>query len=189
MAPSDTLETLLDAAAALMAEGGLGEATTAKVARRAGVAEGTIYRHFASKDALVEAVFARLWGRIAQDLEARLPSPADPEARLRAFLPQALAAFQAHPAETALIPMEFLHIVTRHGGCAASPGSARVIGILEEAIRLAQASGAAKAGLDPGVSAAMAWHGVSKTWNTRADPEEAARTFRGIQAFLDSAFF
>ncbi|GEM_PF-3689371 len=188
MAPAPaTLESLLDATAALMVEGGLPEATTARVAKRAGVAEGTIYRHFATKDALVEAVFARVWDRIGQDLEARLPPRTDPGARLRAFLPAALAAFGGHPEETALIQMEFLHLVGGQGGCPVAPGSARLVAILEEAIRLAQDAGLARRGLEPRTCASIIFHGVSKTWASRPPGEDPTRVITAMQAFVDAA--
>lgn len=48
---------LVDAAERLIAAGGYGEATVARVAERAGVAVGTVYRHFPSKSDLFAEVF------------------------------------------------------------------------------------------------------------------------------------
>ncbi|MBV8490211.1 MAG: helix-turn-helix transcriptional regulator, partial [Candidatus Eremiobacteraeota bacterium] len=60
---SATREGLIDATESLLREGGLVAVTTQNVARRAGVAEGTIYRHFDSRDALIVcAVRERLRG-------------------------------------------------------------------------------------------------------------------------------
>jgi AcrR family transcriptional regulator len=188
--PPATLECLLDAASSLLAERGLGEATTAKVARRAGVAEGTIYRHFATKDALLEAVFARVWSRLAEDLESRLPPRNAPEARLRAFLPAALAAFGDHPEESSLIAMEFLHLLSsRRGGCPVPAGSARLVALLEETIRLAQGAGIARPGLDPWVSASLIFHGVSKTWGSPAPDRDPAQVVQALRTFVETALF
>lgn len=68
-----TKKRLVDAAAKVFAERGYSGATTKEIARAAGVAEGTIYRHFADKRELFAAVFKQ---RSAADLEAviRLPS-------------------------------------------------------------------------------------------------------------------
>jgi AcrR family transcriptional regulator len=52
-------ETMLDAAAQLIAEGGPGEATVAAIAARLGAPSGSIYYRFESRDLLV----ARLWIR------------------------------------------------------------------------------------------------------------------------------
>jgi AcrR family transcriptional regulator len=52
-----TRERLLAVARALIEEGGYGAATVAAIAERAGVAAGTLYRHFPSKEELFLEVF------------------------------------------------------------------------------------------------------------------------------------
>jgi AcrR family transcriptional regulator len=52
-----TRERVVDAARALIAHGGYREASVAAVAARAGVATGTVYRHFPSKAELFAEVF------------------------------------------------------------------------------------------------------------------------------------
>jgi AcrR family transcriptional regulator len=52
-------ETILDAAMAQLAEGGYASASVVAVARRAGVATGSVYRHFPSKSDLFAEVFRR----------------------------------------------------------------------------------------------------------------------------------
>jgi AcrR family transcriptional regulator len=52
-------ETVVGAAVAQLAEGGYASASVATVARRAGVATGTVYRHFPSKSDLFAEVFRR----------------------------------------------------------------------------------------------------------------------------------
>ena len=57
----ETRRRLLEAAIALFAESGLHGVTSAQIARRAGVATGTFYLHFADKEALFrEIAFAAL---------------------------------------------------------------------------------------------------------------------------------
>jgi AcrR family transcriptional regulator len=51
---------ILDAAAAVFAEKGFHRATTKDIAGRAGIAEGTIYNYFDSKDDLLVGMMARL---------------------------------------------------------------------------------------------------------------------------------
>jgi len=187
MSPT-TLEALLDATAGLLIEGGLAEATTAKVARRAGVAEGTIYRHFATKEAMVEAVFSRAWDRLAQDLEGRLPSRTDPLARLLAFLPMALAVFADHPGEAHLLSMEYIHMAMEKGACQAPGGSVRMVAILEETVRLAQAAGQVRPELDPWVAASLTFHGVSKTWTSRPQGADPAQVVAALQTLVKPLF-
>ena len=52
-------ETIVDAAMAQLAEGGYASTSVVGVARRAGVATGTVYRHFPSKADLFAEVFRR----------------------------------------------------------------------------------------------------------------------------------
>jgi AcrR family transcriptional regulator len=52
-------ELIVDAAMAQLAEGGYASASVAGVARRAGVATGSVYRHFPSKSDLLAEVFRR----------------------------------------------------------------------------------------------------------------------------------
>jgi AcrR family transcriptional regulator len=52
-------ETVVEAASAQLAEGGYASASVAGIARRAGVATGTVYRHFPSKSDLFAEVFRR----------------------------------------------------------------------------------------------------------------------------------
>jgi AcrR family transcriptional regulator len=56
-AAAPTRERLLDAARAVIEEDGYGAASVLQVAERAGVAAGTLYRHFASKEELFVEVF------------------------------------------------------------------------------------------------------------------------------------
>ncbi|MDI6097950.1 helix-turn-helix domain-containing protein [Actinoplanes sp. NEAU-A12] len=55
---------ILDAAEAVFSELGAG-ASTEEVARRAGVAIGTVFRHFPTKDDLLAAIMKRLLARLA----------------------------------------------------------------------------------------------------------------------------
>ena len=70
-------EKVLAAAAAAFAESGL-EAQVEDIARRAGVGVGTVYRHFPTKEALVQALAEQHFGRLAGITEAALEEQGDP---------------------------------------------------------------------------------------------------------------
>ncbi|AVH60649.1 MULTISPECIES: TetR/AcrR family transcriptional regulator [Streptomyces] len=55
-------ERLLEAARGLLAEGGYAAASVSALAERAGVATGSVYNHFASKQELLAAVFRHIAG-------------------------------------------------------------------------------------------------------------------------------
>ncbi|HEY6890968.1 MAG TPA: TetR/AcrR family transcriptional regulator [Solirubrobacter sp.] len=72
---------LLDASFTLLAEHGLSEFSVAKVARAVGVSTASPYRHFADRDALLDAVAAQaaveLADRIRADVEAAGEDPVE----------------------------------------------------------------------------------------------------------------
>jgi AcrR family transcriptional regulator len=83
-----TRERVVAAARELIARGGYGEAQVAAVAARAGVATGTVYRHFPSKADLFAEVFRRVCARevdAARAAAAAVPDPTAPR-RLRAAI-------------------------------------------------------------------------------------------------------
>jgi AcrR family transcriptional regulator len=59
-AGADKRQALLDAALRLIARAGLHDAPTSAVAREAGVAAGTLYLYFPSKEALINALYLQL---------------------------------------------------------------------------------------------------------------------------------
>jgi AcrR family transcriptional regulator len=76
-------EQLLDAAAELFAKEGYARATTAQLAKAAGVTEPIIYRHFASKRDLFVALIERTADQTLQQWGELLRSASDPADRLR----------------------------------------------------------------------------------------------------------
>jgi AcrR family transcriptional regulator len=62
---------LLDATEMVLGQHGFARTTTNRIAERAGVSIGTLYRYFPSAEALVEAVVHRMWARELELFEAR----------------------------------------------------------------------------------------------------------------------
>lgn len=77
-------ERILAAAEAVFSAAGAG-GSTEEVARRAGVGIATVFRHFPTKDTLVEATLLRHFERIAERAEA-LAADADPAVAWRVLL-------------------------------------------------------------------------------------------------------
>jgi AcrR family transcriptional regulator len=67
---SDTRARLLDAARLLIEEGGYGTASVIAIAERAGLAAGTLYRHFGSKQELFVEVFRTVCDREVRAMQA-----------------------------------------------------------------------------------------------------------------------
>ena len=74
-----TRERLTRAAIAIVAREGMAAATTAAIAAEAGVAEGTLYRHFESKDDLLIAAYRQMKNDVfvlaAEGVDVAAPPP------------------------------------------------------------------------------------------------------------------
>jgi AcrR family transcriptional regulator len=70
-------DRILDAAAELMLRWGYNKTTIDDIARQAGVAKGTIYLHWKSREDLFTALMQREYIRVAEDIKQRIAS--DPE--------------------------------------------------------------------------------------------------------------
>jgi AcrR family transcriptional regulator len=125
-------EKLLEAVREAIAERGI-RAEMREIAARAGLAVGTIYRHFGSKQALVEALHVQASGELTLALEHGLANP-DPALGLRDFL---LAAARH---------------VERYGFLLADPeqrrGSTRTDRMIIELLERGRRSGRFREGLD-----------------------------------------
>jgi AcrR family transcriptional regulator len=73
---------ILRAARQLLEERGLEAMTMEEIAGVAGVAKGTLYLYFESKDDLIEALITQVGENIMQDLEASLEAPGTPADKL-----------------------------------------------------------------------------------------------------------
>jgi AcrR family transcriptional regulator len=84
-----TRERLLRAAQDLIEEGGYGAASVIAIAERAGVASGTLYRHFASKEELFVELFRTVCSREERAMRAasdRMPAGSTAAERLETVL-------------------------------------------------------------------------------------------------------
>ncbi|WP_421247747.1 TetR/AcrR family transcriptional regulator [Aeromonas jandaei] len=104
---TDKRRQILDAALTLCAEDGLQGAATARIAKAAGVANGTLFHHFPSKEALILQLY--------QDVKTRMGlaiCEADPELALREqihhYWQQAMSWMLAHPNELKFV-LGFFH--------------------------------------------------------------------------------
>ena len=99
---SATREKLLVAARELFASRGYHATTTALLADRTGIAEGTIYRHFDGKDALYSAVCRGVWERF-ESLALDPVSASEPvRARLAATARRFIAEAARNPSAVKL---------------------------------------------------------------------------------------
>lgn len=89
---------ILDAAEELIAAKGLHGAGLAQIAKKAGVAVGTLYNYFEDRDAMVRALFETRRAVVRPKVQAALAAGADLpfEPRLRAFMRHLFGVFEEH---------------------------------------------------------------------------------------------
>jgi AcrR family transcriptional regulator len=84
--PAVRREQIAEAALLLINARGLREMSLAAVARRVGLVPSAIYRHFPSKDALLDAVLERIGASLAENLQASRMQAPDPIEALELLL-------------------------------------------------------------------------------------------------------
>lgn len=93
----ETRDRIVDAALDMVAGGGLGRAPHDEIARRIGVARRTVYRYFADREALDQAI----WARLNVSAGGRIFGLPETEAELTGSLPEFYAALDSYaPAMT-----------------------------------------------------------------------------------------
>ena len=155
---------VLDAAEEVFAAHGTG-ASTEEIARRAGVGIGTVFRHFPTKEALLEAVFVGRLHRLAEHA-AGLADAADPGAAFFDFfqrvvdhaatknaIADALAeAGVAIPSESSTVGLELQRALAVLLERAQATGAVRAdVGVAELKALLVGASRAVELTPEPGV--------------------------------------
>ncbi len=90
-------ERIISAAAKFFGERGYHNTTTAKIAEAAGVAAGTIYIYFRSKEELLVAVFEEFLGVHMDRLREGIAREPDPEAKMRRLISLGLELMEENP--------------------------------------------------------------------------------------------
>ena len=101
----DRRREIAAAALRVIAAGGLGRFTAVAIAREVGVSDAALFRHFPSKDAIVDAAIERL-GELL--FEGFPPSEEDPLERLGAFFRRRVEVIRANPGVSRLMATDEL---------------------------------------------------------------------------------
>lgn len=123
---------ILQAAALEIAESGLG-ASTARIAKGAGVAEGTLFTYFASKDELLNELYVELKGDVYRRIEEEFPAKASLRERARHIWVEYLRWAMERPAERkASMQLHVSDKVTAESRERVSAGLGKVMQTLQE---------------------------------------------------------
>ena len=93
LAATDRRAAIVDAALGVFSERTYGRATTAEIARAAGVTEPILYRHFSSKRALFLECVDEVWRRLREAVEEEIATEPDPAGWVLA-VPRAIASLR-----------------------------------------------------------------------------------------------
>lgn len=95
----DKRSALLRSALELFAEQGFNASSTAHIARHAGVASGTLFFHFQSKEELIHEIFRQVRSKIEADVLATIPAEMPVRERFFRIFTQLLRYFLDNPEE------------------------------------------------------------------------------------------
>jgi AcrR family transcriptional regulator len=179
----ETRQRVYKAAIAEFKRSGMGDADIGAVVTAAGVARGTFYFHFPTKEHVLEEVERNLVNRLAGDLDRFLKSPHD----LWSTLSEVIRLVTA--AETRLGKRMFRDVLALHFSQARPPGWAKssehqLVALVADDIRRAQAADEVSDHVDAGHSALFFLLGLYSLLVTNHDPKPARA--RLLNAFLAS---
>jgi AcrR family transcriptional regulator len=115
-----TSEQILEAAEEALRRFGPGKATVVDVARALGVSHGSVYRHFASKAALRDAVTARWLARIAGPLDVVADTGTPAPERLHRWLRELIDAKRGRADADPELFASYMALVAESGGAVAA---------------------------------------------------------------------
>jgi AcrR family transcriptional regulator len=130
-------EDLLAAAARRFVAVGLRKTTMEDIAREAGAGKATLYRHFANKDALIDALLEREAARLDRSLRAAAAERSDAAQRIEAAFVVGVRFFVDHPVMTKGRDEEpgiLLPRITANGGPLVRRGMQLFTALIEEGI-------------------------------------------------------
>ena len=131
----DKRTAILKAAVGVFAERGLGAATSA-ISNAAGIAEGTLFTYFATKDELVNAVYRELKAELAIAMMSGFPSKKSVRLRLLHVWTRYVSWGVQNPMEQRVLrQVEMWNGLTKESKKAGSAPFTKIEAMMEEAVR------------------------------------------------------
>jgi AcrR family transcriptional regulator len=133
----DRRDELLAAAARRFVETGIRRTTMEDIAREAGAGKATLYRHFANKDAVIDALLEREADRFERHIDAAVEGRRTASTRLESAFLVGISFFLEHPVLTRgrdEEPALLLPRVTADGGPLVARGLERFTALIEQGV-------------------------------------------------------
>ncbi len=180
-------EQIAQAALAVVAQHGVRRLSIASVAQRVGVVPSALYRHFKSKDAIVDTVMSLVRERLLENVRAVAQAVPDPLEQLHVLLARHVQFIKENQALPRLVFSEQVY--------EGRPGRRRAmfrtiqayLDQVAEIVRRGQAQGRVRKDLDPGTvavmflgliqPAAILWHMSDGEFDVKQHSERAWKVF------------
>jgi TetR/AcrR family fatty acid metabolism transcriptional regulator len=162
----DKRERILQAAVKVFARNGFHATRVSEVAKAAGVADGTIYLYFDSKESLLVSLFEDRVEKLLAFMREELPKKPDAPARLRAVIDMQLGLLEGER-DLAEVITVILRQSTRLMKEFAAPRFSAYLDAIARIVSEGQASGAFRQDVSPHVAARAvfgALDGITLTW-------------------------
>lgn len=151
-AGGEKYQRILDAAVEVIAENGYFNSPVSMIAARAGVADGTVYLYFKSKDEVLRAAIDRNLGRFYAQVEEKFATVTDPREQLRYIAEVHLESSSANRAMAILMQTE-MRQSARFIEEFSHKHLVRYIQVVREVIRRGQQEGVFRNDINDGVVA------------------------------------
>src|SRR5579863_816640 len=162
----DKRERILDAAVRVFAKNGFHATRVSEVAKAAGVADGTIYLYFKSKEELLVSLFEDRVEKLLTFMRDELPKREDAPARLRAIIEMQLGLLEGER-ELAEVITIILRQSTKLMKEYAAPKFTAYLDAIARVVADGQASGELRSDISPHLAARAifgALDGITMTW-------------------------
>jgi len=162
----DKRERILDAAVRVFAKKGFHATRVSEVAKAAGVADGTIYLYFKSKDELLVSLFEDRVERLLTFLQTELPATSGASAKLRRIIELQLGLLEGER-DLAEVVTVILRQSTKLMKEYAAPKFTAYLDAIARVVADGQASGELRGDVSPHLAARAifgALDGITMTW-------------------------
>lgn len=162
----DKRDRILDAAVKVFARSGFHATRVSEIAKAAGVADGTIYLYFKSKEELLFSLFEDRVEKLLSFMREELPKKPDAPSRLRAVIDMQLGLLEGER-DLAEVITVILRQSTRLMKEFSTPRFSAYIDAIAKIISEGQATGAFRSDVSPHIAARAifgALDGITLTW-------------------------